>query len=64
MNVPEAPTWAPVPDDLGRLAASCGVATEYWDQGGTLVQVGAATVEAVWSALAAGIPVPADRRPT
>ena len=42
----EAPDWAPVPDALGRLAAAYGVATEYWDQAGTLVQVGEATVAA------------------
>ncbi len=51
MTVPEAPEWTPVPDDLGRLAAAYGVATEYWDQGGSLVQVGSATVAAVLMAL-------------
>ncbi len=51
MSVPEAPEWTPVPDDLGRLAAAYGVATEYWDQAGTLVQVGSATVAAVLMAL-------------
>ena len=51
MNVPEAPEWAPVSDELGRLADAYGVATEYWDQAGNLVRVGAATVEAVLRAL-------------
>ena len=51
MSVPEAPEWTPVPDDLGRLAAAYGVATEYWDQAGTLVHVGSATVAAVLMAL-------------
>ncbi len=32
-----APEWEPVPDELGRLAAAYGVATEYWDQSGGLV---------------------------
>jgi 4-alpha-glucanotransferase len=40
-----------VPDELARLAAAYGVATEYWDQAGTLVQVGEATVSAVLQAL-------------
>jgi 4-alpha-glucanotransferase len=40
-----------VSDELRRLAEAYGVATEYWDQAGTLVQVGAATVEAVLTAL-------------
>ena len=47
MSVPEVPEWAPVPDDLGRLAAAYGVATEYWDQAGNHVHVGSATVAAV-----------------
>jgi 4-alpha-glucanotransferase len=47
----EAPEWSPVPDELGRLAAAYGVATEYWDQGGALVQVGEATVGAALRAL-------------
>jgi len=51
VSVPEAPEWAPVPDDLGRLAEAYGVATEYWDQAGALVQVGRSTVEAVLTAL-------------
>ncbi len=51
MSVPEVPEWAPVPDDLGRLAAAYGVATEYWDQAGNHVHVGAATVAAVLHAL-------------
>ena len=51
MSVPEAPEWAPVSEELARLADAYGVATEYWDQGGTLVHVGAATVGAVLGAL-------------
>jgi len=51
VSVPEAPEWTPVPDDLGRLAAAYGVATEYWDQRGNLVNVGSATVAAVLTAL-------------
>ena len=51
MSVPEAPTWAPVPEELARLAGAYGVATEYWDQAGALVQVGEATVAAVLRAL-------------
>jgi len=46
-----APVWEPVPDELGRLAAAYGVATEYWDQAGGLVKVGSATVSAVLAAL-------------
>ena len=42
-------------DELARLAAAYGVATEYWDQGGTLVQVGEATVAAVLTAPAADL---------
>jgi 4-alpha-glucanotransferase len=52
------PAWAAVPDNLGRLAAAYGVATEYWDQSGGLVQVGAATVSAVLEAL--GLDVSSD----
>ena len=51
MNVPEAPEWTPVSEELGWLAAAHGVATEYWDQSGTFVRVGSATVEAVLRAL-------------
>ena len=58
MTEPVAPAWAAVPDDLGRLAAAYGVATEYWDQSGGLVQVGAATVAAVLEAL--GLDVSSD----
>lgn len=47
----DAPVWAPVPDDVRRLADAYGVATEYWDQAGTLVQVGESTVQAVLAAL-------------
>jgi 4-alpha-glucanotransferase len=54
----DAPPWAPVPDELARLAAAYGVATEYWDQSGTLVQVGAATVGAVLTALGLDISSP------
>ena len=42
---------APVPDALARLAAAYGVATQYWDQAGTLVHVGERTVAAVLGAL-------------
>ena len=58
MTLPEAPEWTPVPEDLGRLAAAYGVATEYWDQSGTLVNVGSATVAAVLMAL--GLDVSTD----
>ena len=51
MNIPSAPEWRPVPDDLRHLADAYGVATEYWDQAGSLVQVGEATVAAVLTAL-------------
>lgn len=51
MSTPDAPEWAPVPEDLARLAEAYGVATEYWDQAGALVQVGAATVSAALTAL-------------
>lgn len=47
----DAPVWAPVPEDVRRLADAYGVATEYWDQAGALVQVGAATVISVLDAL-------------
>ena len=60
MSDTEAPAWAPVPEALGRLAAAYGVATEYWDQGGTLVQVGEATVEAVLRALGLDVSSPAS----
>jgi len=48
---PQVPVWAPVSDELAQLAAAYGVATEYWDQSGNHVSVGAATVEAVLRAL-------------
>lgn len=54
----DAPEWAPVPDDLGRLAEAYGVATEYWDQAGSLVRVGAATVSAVLIALGLDVSSP------
>ena len=43
--------YTPVSDDLARLAEAYGVATQYWDQGGTLVRVSADTVTAVLAAL-------------
>ena len=58
MSEPDAPAWQPVPEDLRRLADAYGVATEYWDQGGTLVQVGAATVSAVLVALGLDVSTP------
>ena len=51
MSDSEAPAWAPVSMELAQLAAAYGVATEYWDQAGNHVDVGAATVEAVLAAL-------------
>ncbi len=42
---------ASLPDDIARLAAAYGVATEYWDQAGALVHVGQETVVAVLTAL-------------
>ena len=51
MSDSAAPMWAPVSDELAQLAAAYGVATEYWDQAGNHVNVGAATVEAVLTAL-------------
>lgn len=41
----------PVTPELAELAAAYGVATEYWDQGGAHVEVGATTVTAVLRAL-------------
>lgn len=55
----QAPEWRPVPDDLAQLAEALGVATQYWDQAGTLVEVGAATVEAVLRALRVDVDSPA-----
>lgn len=55
----QAPEWRPVPDDLARLADALGVAAQYWDQGGALVEVGAATVEAVLRALRVDVDSPA-----
>jgi 4-alpha-glucanotransferase len=46
-----APPYESVPDQLAQLAAAYGVATEYWDQGGSHVDVGRATVAAVLTAL-------------
>ena len=51
MSESEAPPWAPVSHELAELAAAHGVATEYWDQAGNHVDVGAATVTAVLTAL-------------
>lgn len=47
----EAPEWSAVAEDLARLAAAYGVASEYWDQAGNHVDVGSATVEAVMAVL-------------
>ena len=47
----QAPTWRAVSPALAELAAAHGVATQYWDQSGRHVQVGAAVVEAVLAAL-------------
>jgi 4-alpha-glucanotransferase len=58
VSTEQAHEWVPVSEQLGRLAAAYGVATEYWDQSGNLVQVGAATVEAVLRAL--GLDVSSD----
>ncbi|MBU6245081.1 MAG: 4-alpha-glucanotransferase [Actinomycetales bacterium] len=46
-----AQAFVPVSDGMGQLARACGVATEYWDQAGDLVQVSATTVGAVLAAL-------------
>ena len=51
MSTMQAPEWEPVPDDLRQLADAYGVATEYWDQAGERVEVGAATVTTVLRAL-------------
>lgn len=48
-----------LPDDLARLAAAHGVATEYWDQAGALVQVGRKSVVAVLEALGLDTSTPA-----
>jgi 4-alpha-glucanotransferase len=48
---PQASEWAPVSEELAQLANAFGVATEYWDQSGNHVSVGAATVEGVLRAL-------------
>ena len=58
MSIEVAPEWAPVPDDLARLAAALGVATDYWDQAGNHVEVAAATVEAVLKALEVDVSTP------
>ena len=47
----QAPTWRAVSPGLAALAAAHGVATDYWDQSGHHVEVGAAVVEAVLAAL-------------
>lgn len=51
VTAPVAPPYRPVPPELARLAHAYGVATDYWDQGGHHVDVGADTVEAVLRAL-------------
>jgi len=58
VSVPETTEWTPVPDDLARLAEAYGVATEYWDQAGALVQVSGSTVAAVLEALGLDIDSP------
>jgi 4-alpha-glucanotransferase len=58
VSIEVAPEWAPVPDDLARLAAALGVATDYWDQAGNHVEVAAATVEAVLKALEVDVSTP------
>jgi 4-alpha-glucanotransferase len=54
----QAPEWRPVPEDLARLADALGVATQYWDQAGALVEVGEATVAAVLRALRVDVDTP------
>ena len=51
MTAPETTAWVPVSPELADLAQALGVATQYWDQAGREVQVGAATVIAVLGAL-------------
>ncbi len=51
MTTADAPVHDRVPEHLARLAEAYGVATEYWDQAGTLVRVGTPTVTAVLTAL-------------
>lgn len=58
----EAPEWSPVADDLARLAAAYGVATEYWDQTGSHVGVSSATVEAVMAVLGIDVSTPESIR--
>ena len=58
MSVPETTEWTPVPDSLARLAEAYGVATEYWDQAGALVNVSGSTVAAVLTALGLDIDSP------
>jgi len=43
--------FEPVSAGMQQLAEACGVATQYWDQSGSLVQVSATTVAAVLAAL-------------
>ncbi len=49
-----------VSPELARLADAYGVATEYWDQGGELVRVGADSVAAVLTALGVKSETPQD----
>lgn len=58
MSEPLAREATPVPEGLAQLAQAHGVATEYWDQGGGLVQVSGAVVEAVLTALGVDISTP------
>ena len=51
MTTPDEAEHEPVPEHLARLAHAYGVATEYWDQAGAHVRVGAPTVAAVLGAL-------------
>ena len=51
MSSTDAEPFEAVSESLSRLAGAHGVATEYWDQAGRLVQVSAATVRAVLGAL-------------
>jgi len=55
--------FAPVSAGMQQLAEACGVATQYWDQSGSLVQVSATTVAAVLAALGldAGVDRPRGR---
>src|SRR5690606_31025837 len=54
----DASAWAPVSEETRQLADAYGVATEYWDQSGNHVEVGAATVAAVLTALGVDVSTP------